>query len=456
MGDSMKKLLILILLCFSLQAAEEQLSNKELEEYVIFNKIQAINGIKKQITKLVIKKNLIAKNVDKKVKLLVKTVINNHIKNLTKPIELVEKHQFQTALDAIKNLAEKYHEDELDNVKDYLQNIINILANNLSDIIQISYEKEFPDNISEIINKYITPYQYEKLETINIGSRIDVAIALSPDKSKLVIDNNIYDFKSGRFLKKLIGNIDLPIQQLVFSPDGSKIVSAEGRPMKGRARIWDIESGNELCKLLGHTRSVRSVAISPNNMYVASSSDDYTIRIWDLESGIQKLLIQTNETINSVSFSPDSSKIVSGGFTNQNDFKIRIWDVNSGNELDKENIKNHKSVINCVVFSPDGSKIASCAYDGTIKIWDVQSGKLFKELIGHTGSVEKVSFSDDGSKIISLSWDDNTIRIWDIESGTELQKIENIRPMFARFSSNDSKIIVASNQEIQIWGKTYE
>ena len=64
-----------------------------------------------------------------------------------------------------------------------------------------------------------------------------------------------------------------------------------------------------------------------------------------------------------------------------------------------------------VAFSPDGTKIISDSLDGTIKIWDANTGECLETLEGHSKSVYSVAFSPDGTKIISGS-DDDTIKIW--------------------------------------------
>ena len=69
-----------------------------------------------------------------------------------------------------------------------------------------------------------------------------------------------------------------------------------------------------------------------------------------------------------------------------------------------------------VSYSPDGSRIVSGSRDDTIRIWDSKSGECLLVLKGHEGDVSSVSYSPDGSRIVSGSHDD-TIRIWDSKSG---------------------------------------
>ena len=74
-------------------------------------------------------------------------------------------------------------------------------------------------------------------------------------------------------------------------------------------------------------------------------------------------------------------------------------------------LQGHSNWVRSVSFSPDGTKVASGSYDNTVKLWDVTSGECLQTLEGHSRGVRSVSFSPDGTKIASGSRDD-TIKIW--------------------------------------------
>src|SRR5258706_314471 len=78
----------------------------------------------------------------------------------------------------------------------------------------------------------------------------------------------------------------------------------------------------------------------------------------------------------------------------------------------------HTGFIQSVCYSPDGTCVVSGSYDKKIRIWDAESGTVVgNPLKGHTAWVLSVAYSPDGRYIISGS-DDSTIRIWDAETGT--------------------------------------
>jgi WD40 repeat protein len=78
-------------------------------------------------------------------------------------------------------------------------------------------------------------------------------------------------------------------------------------------------------------------------------------------------------------------------------------------------LTGHADHVQSVSFSPDGKRIVSGSRDNTLKVWDAQTGQEMLTLEGHSGRVDSVSFSPDGKRIVSGSWD-KTLKIWDISS----------------------------------------
>jgi WD40 repeat protein len=77
----------------------------------------------------------------------------------------------------------------------------------------------------------------------------------------------------------------------------------------------------------GHASPIRSVVFSPDGSQILSRSDDPTIAVWDAVSGAHKRTLDGHTSrISSVAFSPDSSQIISGSY----DRTVRVWDAGSG------------------------------------------------------------------------------------------------------------------------------
>ena len=163
----------------------------------------------------------------------------------------------------------------------------------------------------------------------------------------------------------------------------------------------------------GHEGSVNSVAFSPDGLRIVSGSADKTVRVWDVASREELDVLAGHESsVRFVAFSPDGLRIVSGSGTLGALDIVRLWDVASGEELPvlKGQLRAYS-----VAFSPDGLRIVSGNYDATVRVRDVASGEELAVLRGHENSVLFVAFSPDGSRIVSVGGD-STIRLWNTKS----------------------------------------
>lgn len=210
-----------------------------------------------------------------------------------------------------------------------------------------------------------------------------------------------------------VGHNRTIIRSLAVSPDG--VYLAYGG-QDGTIRMRDAQTGLPLARpFQGHSRNINSIAFSPDGNFIVSGSDDKTIRVWDTRSGQQiGATMQGHENgVAWVAFSPDGRRIVSAGGW---DKTIRIWDAKLYRPIGAP-ITGHKDRINVAVFSPDGQRIASASHDRSIRLWNSETGEpIGFPLQGHTGQVNSISFSPDGEFIASGS-SDKSIRLWRSNSG---------------------------------------
>jgi len=130
---------------------------------------------------------------------------------------------------------------------------------------------------------------------------------------------------------------------------------------------------------------------------------------------------------------------------------LNIWDIESGEEL--WTLEGHADSVRAVAVTPDGKHVISGSSDNTLKVWDIKSGEELQTLEGHTKSVSAVAVSLDGKHAISGS-KDKTIRIWDIESGEELRLLEgHTKSVSAVAVTPDGKHVISGSMDktIRIW-----
>ncbi|NXD18179.1 RACK1 kinase, partial [Nothocercus nigrocapillus] len=168
--------------------------------------------------------------------------------------------------------------------------------------------------------------------------------------------------------------------------------------------------GTTTRRFVGHTKDVLSVAFSSDNRQIVSGSRDKTIKLWNT-LGVCKYTVQDeshSEWVSCVRFSPNSSNpiIVSCGW----DKLVKVW--NLANCKLKTNHIGHTGYLNTVTVSPDGSLCASGGKDGQAMLWDLNEGKHLYTLDGGD-VINALCFSPNRYWLCAATGP--SIKIWDLE-----------------------------------------
>lgn len=236
----------------------------------------------------------------------------------------------------------------------------------------------------------------------------DMILSSSRDKSVIVWTLTREETNYGFARRRLTGHGGF-VQDVVISSDGQFALSGS---WDGTLRLWDLNSGTTTRRFVGHSKDVLSVAFSVDNRQIVSGSRDRSIKLWNT-LGECKYTIQDQEAhtgwVSCVRFSPVNTHpiIVSGGW----DKVVKVWNLT--NCKLRNNLLGHTGYINTVTVSPDGSLCASGGKDGVAMLWDLAEGKRLYSL-------------DAGDIIHSLCFSPNRywlcaatqacIKIWDLES----------------------------------------
>ena len=216
------------------------------------------------------------------------------------------------------------------------------------------------------------------------------------------------------------------LSSAAYNSDGTRIVTAGfGKP--GSVRVWDAKSGQERLTLKVE-QSISSVSFSPDDTRIAGLNDNSrTVHVWDAKTGDELLVLKGRNGVfhpeTFVTYSPDGTRIVTGSW----DKTARVWDAKTGAELFA--LKGHTYAVRNASFNTDGTRIVTAGGDMTAKVWDAKTGEVLLTLKGHARGVHSAWFSPDGKRIVTgaalgVGTDDEPARVWDAETGKEIFTIK--------------------------------
>ncbi|OCL13661.1 actin-binding protein-like protein [Glonium stellatum] len=215
-----------------------------------------------------------------------------------------------------------------------------------------------------------------------------------------------------------------------WSPFNDSLISSGSDD--GKVFIWRVPEGftlytdaeeptdvEPIARLTGHSRKVGHVLFNPAAENVlASSSGDYTVKLWDVESGASKLSLKHKDIVQSMSWSADGSLLV----TTNRDKKLRIWDARQ--EKPAHEVPGHAGAKNSrAVWMGEHDRIATTGFsrmsDRQLGLWDARAPK---EPIGGFTILDSISgvcmpFWDDGTQCLYLAGKgDGNIRYYEYEN----------------------------------------
>ena len=244
-----------------------------------------------------------------------------------------------------------------------------------------------------------------------------------------------------------------PIAGIAVNPslDRVAVVSATESDASGSVTVWDAADGEKTHTLLEGAFVKGSVDFSDDGQLVAAAVCNRpgpTAYVWSVATGKEVFSTPTGYCGQSLDLDP-TGRLLAVQTLDEDVPNVRAWDIGAGNEVFARD--HYPAWIGAVQFSPDGSQLLTGGGDGTVIVWDIETGDLKRVLTGHTGAVEDATWSSDGLSIISGSHD-GTVRAWDVTSGETLVVLEGHDTWpFVDMTPDRRHVVTATPGSVRIW-----
>jgi WD40 repeat protein len=180
---------------------------------------------------------------------------------------------------------------------------------------------------------------------------------------------------------------------------------------------------------VGHLGQVNALAFSPDGRLALTASAATTVRVWEVASGLEVgRFIGHTEHVLCATFTPNGRQVLSGGgggvengkWTPGRDFVLRLWDVETGREI--RTFSHHTGMVQGVAFLDEGRRILSGGNDGTLCLWEVATGTLLQTGRSGTEAIQAFALTGDGRRALVAHWR-GPVRLWELGPHRLLEKV---------------------------------
>lgn len=209
------------------------------------------------------------------------------------------------------------------------------------------------------------------------------------------------------------------------------------------------DNGFKIHEFVAHSTEINCLSFGPKSHQVlATGGNDFKVNIWKVGNASNIWTLGQNKSpVECLCFDADEQYVVSGAMNGS----IKVFDLNEGRLA--RNLSGHQVNTCSIQYHPYGEFIVSGSVDCTMKVWDVRNKACIQTYSGHKKEVTCVRFSPDGRWIAS-SGKDSQLLIWDLVAGKLLSTIRLDPAYVTSFEFNPAEFIigaVTSNRNVRLW-----
>ena len=250
----------------------------------------------------------------------------------------------------------------------------------------------------------------------------------------------VYRLATDAVEERLSGHQD-GVLDVAFSPDGERLASAG---MDGKIFVWESRPG--MTSYQGHYH-MGSLAFSPDGRLLAGGTDSYVVHVWDVErgQGVASLRGHTNR-IDALAWLPDGRSLLSSA----PDLRILRWSSETWSI--EESYPGHERDITGLAVSPDGDAFVSVSWDKTLRMWVTGEPGESEVLLRAPNELQCVAWSPDGGVIAVGGWRGTLLLVDPVSSESTVLPMPENRVTSVGFDARGERLITASlDQVVRIW-----
>lgn len=237
---------------------------------------------------------------------------------------------------------------------------------------------------------------------------------------------------------------------IVVSPDGTRTASLQGKWIK----VGHLETHEWLFSIEKYPKAKEFFCLAYNaeRLIRVRNIPRPTLDVYHRED-LEFTLTGHEADIRAVAISHDHKILASCSL----DKTIKLWNLQTGKLIytfgSYLTIGAHSQGVECIAFSPNNQMLASGSYDGTIKLWNLRTRERLRTLKNYANCL---TFSPDGQTLVSSSWD-RKIRLWNVKAGEVALTLEGHFGNTTAFAfSPDGRILAmgSGDSTVQLWKAT--